>query len=107
MSERSAPREPGIGTASDTTASRPVSAIRLVPAVAAWVTIAAGAVALTGWALGLPVLTSLLPGQASMHPTTAFGLLLLGGGLLGHAIAARTGGRTPLGGGAASRSRGS
>ncbi|MBV9882778.1 MAG: hypothetical protein JO276_07205 [Sphingomonadaceae bacterium] len=50
--------------------------------------IALGMLVTTGWALGLPLLTSVLPGVIPMQPVTALALILGGLGLL---AAARTG----------------
>jgi PAS domain S-box-containing protein len=52
---------------------------RILPArLAAAVTILIGMVSLTGWALHLQALTSVLPGAVEMKANTAFSLLLIG-----------------------------
>jgi PAS domain S-box-containing protein len=55
---------------------------RILPArLAAAVTVLIGMVSLTGWALHLQTLTSVLPGAVEMKANTAFSLLLIGSAL--------------------------
>jgi two-component sensor histidine kinase len=51
-------------------------------AIAAVATIAWGSLVLLGWALGLPLFTSMLPVLATMKPLTALSFVLLGASLL-------------------------
>jgi len=64
------------------------SGIRSIARVAAAVVVALGVIVLVGWASGVGVLTTLLPGLPPMKANTAV-LLILGGGGLGLATASR------------------
>src|SRR5947209_9904950 len=54
---------------------------RRLAAAASILAAALGALALLGWVLGLDYLKSIVPGQASVNPLSALGLLLLGAAL--------------------------
>jgi diguanylate cyclase (GGDEF)-like protein len=54
---------------------------RLVPHMAAYLAGIFASSALTGWILGIPALTSVVPGLVSMKANTAIGFLLLSGAL--------------------------
>lgn len=60
----------------------PISDRWSIPATAGGAAIAIGALVMTGWALDLPLLRSLLPGIIAMQPITALALIFGGAALL-------------------------
>ncbi|HXQ36230.1 MAG TPA: PAS domain S-box protein, partial [Anaerolineales bacterium] len=58
--------------------SRHLSSFRNVSRVASGVVLAVGLLVLVGWLFDIPVLTSILPGRATMKPNTALGFILCG-----------------------------
>lgn len=63
---------------------------RRITSVAGTVTIAIGCIALLGWLLSTPILTTFLPGLATMKANTALGIVLIGSALVATAGAARS-----------------
>ena len=56
----------------------PAFKIARVASAAGWILIALALTVLSGWALGIPILTSMSPGLATMKPNTAVAFLLAG-----------------------------
>jgi signal transduction histidine kinase len=61
---------------------RAISSRLTVPVLAGGAAIALGILVMLGWALRLPLLTSILPGAIPMQPVTALALILGGAGLV-------------------------